>query len=82
VYDTYRYQQADSRHENGSGMDDKELVRIGPGFYFDQTRALYVNIGEFLRSQNLPDTAEVRRAIWEQIRRDFGAIGITELPED
>jgi hypothetical protein len=72
----------DIRHDNGSVMDDKELVRISPGFYFDRARALYVNIGEFLRSQNLPDTAEVRQAIWEQIRRDFGAIGIAELPED
>jgi hypothetical protein len=60
-------------------MGKKDLTRIGPGFYVDPARSLYVNVREFLAAQKLPDTPEVRRAVWEQIRRDFGEIGITEL---
>jgi hypothetical protein len=62
-------------------MGEKELTRIGPGFYVDEARSLYVNVREFLLAQKLADTPEVRRAVWEQIRRDFGEIGITELPD-
>ncbi|HZE79307.1 MAG TPA: hypothetical protein VE604_00315 [Candidatus Polarisedimenticolia bacterium] len=63
-------------------MDDKELTRIGDGFYVDDNRALYFKVSEFLTAHHLSDTPEVRRAIWEQIRHDFGVIGITELPEE
>jgi hypothetical protein len=63
-------------------MGDRELTKIGAGFYVDQNRSLYFNVREFLTSHNLSDTPEVRRAIWEQIRHDFGVIGITELPDE
>jgi hypothetical protein len=63
-------------------MDDKELTRIGDGFYVDGNRVLYFNVREFLTAHHLSDTPEVRKAIWEQIRHDFGVIGITELPDE
>ena len=63
-------------------MDDNELTRIGEGFYVDGNRSLYVNLREFLTAHQLSDTPEVRKAIWEQIRNDFGVIGITELPDE
>jgi hypothetical protein len=61
-------------------MNDRKLTRIGPGIYMDETRALFVNVREFLVAQKLPDVPEVRQAVLEQIRRDFGGVGITELP--
>jgi hypothetical protein len=58
------------------------LTKIGPGFYVDDRRALYFHVQEFLASSKLPDTPEVRQAIWDQVRQDFGVIGITELTDD
>jgi hypothetical protein len=63
-------------------MGDKPLTRIGAGFYVDVNRSLYVNVREFLTAHELPDTPEVRQAVWDQIRRDFGIIGITALQDD
>lgn len=63
-------------------MGDKELTKIGAGFYVGDNRALYFKMREFLTAHNLSDTPEVRKAIWEQIRHDFGVIGITELPDE
>jgi hypothetical protein len=63
-------------------MGDKQLTRIGAGFYVDANRSLYVNVREFLTAHDLPDTPEVRQAVWDQIGRDFGIIGITALPDD
>jgi hypothetical protein len=61
-------------------MDDSKLTRIGPGIYMDEARALFVNVSEFLVTQKLPDVPEVRQAVLEQIRHDFGGVEITELP--
>jgi hypothetical protein len=63
-------------------MGDRELTKIGEGFYVDRNRSLYFKVREFLTAHDLSDTPEVRRAIWEQIRHDFGVIGITELPDE
>jgi hypothetical protein len=63
-------------------MGDRELTKIGEGFYVDRNRSLYFKVREFLTAHDLSDTPEVRRAIWEQIRYDFGVIGITELPDE
>ena len=63
-------------------MDDKKLRRIGEGLYVDDNRALYFKVREFLAAHQLTDTPEVRKAIWEQIRDDFGMIEITELPDE
>jgi len=63
-------------------MDDKKLRRIGEGLYVDDNRALYFKVREFMAAHHLSDTPEVRKAIWEQIRHDFGVIEITELPDE
>ena len=63
-------------------MDDEKLRRIGYGFYVDDNGALYFKVRECMAAHNLTDTPEVRKAIWEQIRDDFGVIEITELPDE
>ena len=63
-------------------MNDKELRKIGEGFYVDDNRALYFKMRELLAAHNLSDTPEARKAIWEQVRQDFGVIEITELPDE
>jgi hypothetical protein len=63
-------------------MGEKELTKLGPGFYVDQNRSLYFNVREFLDFHNLADSPEVRQAVWNQVSRDFGMIGITELFEE
>jgi hypothetical protein len=63
-------------------MDDKKLRKIGEGIYVDDKRALYFKVRELLAAHNLTDTPEVRKAIREQIRDDFGGIEITELPDE
>jgi hypothetical protein len=60
-------------------MGERELTKIGPGFYVDKNRSLYFNVREFLDFHELPDSPEVRQAVWNQVRHDFGIIGITEL---
>ncbi len=57
------------------------LTRIGPGFYAGEDRALYFNPREFLAAFSLPDTPEMRAAVWEEVQRDFGAIGIRALTD-
>ncbi|HEY1940265.1 MAG TPA: hypothetical protein VGJ33_20225 [Candidatus Angelobacter sp.] len=63
-------------------MSEEKLRKLGHGFYVDENRALYFKVREFMAAHHLSDTPDVRRAIWEQIRRDFGVIEITELPEE
>jgi hypothetical protein len=60
-------------------MRDKNLRRLGPGFYVDDRNLLYFDVREFLTIHHLPDRIEVRRAVWEEVRRDFGAIGISSI---
>ena len=62
-------------------MDKKELRRISPGFYVDAKRSLYFDVHEFLAAQRLPDSAEVRKAVWDQVRRDFGPIAIEAISD-
>jgi hypothetical protein len=60
-------------------LSDERITRIGTGFYVTEQGALLVNVREILAEFNLPDTPEIRQAIWDQIRRDFGIIPITEI---
>ena len=62
-------------------MDKEGLTRIGAGFYVDRDRRIYFRVREFLAAHHLPDTPEVRAEVWAQVRRDFGAIGVTELTD-
>jgi hypothetical protein len=60
-------------------MNREDLRKIGAGFYVDDRRSLYFNVREFLTANGLPDTAEMRQAVWDQVVHDFGVIGITQL---
>ena len=63
-------------------MDDKKLRKISTGFYVDDNRALYFKVRELLAAHGIADTPEARKAIWEQVKGDFGIIEITELPDE
>lgn len=63
-------------------MDAGKLHKLGYGFYVDDNRALYFKVREFLVAHHLSDTPEVRKAVWEQIKDDFGVIEIIELPDE
>jgi hypothetical protein len=62
-------------------MGKEGLTRIGAGFYVDDDRNVYFQIREFLEAHSLPDTPEVREEVWAEVRRDFGALGVRELPD-
>jgi hypothetical protein len=62
-------------------MSKEGLTRIGDGFYIDSSRKIYFQAGEFLAAHRVPDTPEARAEVWAQVCRDFGAIGVTELPD-
>jgi hypothetical protein len=66
-------------HRTPNIMGEKELTKIGPGFYVDKNRWVYFNVREFLDFHKLTDSPEVRQAIWNQVSSDFGIIGIKEL---
>jgi hypothetical protein len=65
-----------------NGMNREDLRKIGVGFYVDDRRYLYFNVREFLTANGLPDTAEMREAVWDQVAHDFGVIGITQLTDE
>ena len=62
-------------------MGKEGLTRIGDGFYVDGDRKIYFQVSEFLAAHRMPDTPEVRAEVWAQVCRDFGAVGVTELPD-
>ena len=63
-------------------MNREGLRKIGAGFYVDDQRSLYFNVREFLAANGLLDTAEMRRAVWDQVVHDFGVIGISQLTDE
>jgi hypothetical protein len=56
------------------------LVSLIPGLYADSGGRLYLAMAEFLSVHGIPDSPEVRAAVWEEIRGVFGEIPVTELP--
>ena len=62
-------------------MGKEDLKRIGDGFYVDGGGKIYFQVREFLAAHHMPDTPEVRAQVWAEVRRDFGVIGVTELPD-
>jgi hypothetical protein len=60
------------------GVEEK-LRRISPGLYRDMEGTLYLNWSEFLAAHSLPGSAEVRQAVREQIKREFGGESLKEL---
>jgi hypothetical protein len=63
-------------------MNREGLRKIGAGFYVDDPRSLYFTVREFLIANGLPDTAEMRQVVWDQVAHDFGVIGITQLRDE
>ncbi len=39
-------------------MVNKQLERVGPGFYWDRAGALHVDVGEFMGARGIPDCEE------------------------
>jgi hypothetical protein len=60
-------------------MKKDELHKIGVGIYQDERGFVYSDIQELLTFHNLPDRPEIRRAVRDEIERQFGA-EVTELP--
>lgn len=52
-------------------MDKQNLQKIGEGLYMDAKSTLYVDMNEFIGFYKLPNEAETRTAVLEQIKREF-----------
>jgi hypothetical protein len=63
-------------------MNKADLQRVGTGFYVDSNRSLYLDMKEFMTARNLPDRTEVRQAILEQVKQEFGLSEVTELNDE
>jgi hypothetical protein len=64
--------------EGKKAMEEK-LTPISPGLYRDRKGALCLKWEEFLAAHGLPDGVEVRQAVREQIRLEFGVVAMKEL---
>lgn len=62
-------------------MRKDELHKIGAGLYQDERGSVYCDMQELLTFHMLPDKPEIRRAVWEEIERQFEA-KVTELLDD
>ncbi len=58
---------------------DEELSQLRPGLYVDKSGTLYVKMREFLAAHQLPDSPSVRRAVLEEIVRQFGNVPVKEM---
>ena len=63
-------------------MQERGLRKIGIGFYVNAEGGLLVNVREILVAFEMSDTPEVRQALWDQIRQDFGLIPIEEIEDE
>jgi hypothetical protein len=63
-------------------MKKEYLQKIGPGFYVDSNRSLYLDVKELMTAYDLPDRPEVRQAILEQVKQEFGLSEVTELSDE
>jgi hypothetical protein len=61
---------------NMDKIGKKYLRRLVTGLYRDTKGTLYLYIYEFLRKHGMPDSPEVRAAVLQQIREEFGGIKI------
>jgi hypothetical protein len=63
-------------------MKKEDLQKIGSGFYVDSNRSVYLDVNELMAAFNLPDRPEVRQAIREQVKQEFGLSEVTELSDE
>jgi hypothetical protein len=54
-------------------MRKDELQKIGAGLYQDEKGSVYCDMQELLTFHELPDKPETRRAVWEELERQFEA---------
>lgn len=58
-----------------------DLRPIAPGLYMDDAGGCYICVSEFLRAQSLPDAAEVREVLLEEISLCFPEITCIEFSD-
>jgi len=58
---------------------EEKLTKISPGLYRNLEGTLCLNWSEFLAAHSLLGSAEVRQAVREQIKREFGGESLKEL---
>lgn len=63
-------------------MKKEDLQKVGAGFYVDSNKSLYLDVKELMAAHNLPDRPEVRQAILEQVKQEFGLSEVTELSDE
>lgn len=60
-------------------MTKQELKKIGEGFYVDMKGSVYFDMHEFIAFHNIPNHAETKAAVWEEVKKQFGADVISLL---
>jgi hypothetical protein len=63
-------------------MKKEDLQKVGVGFYLDSNKSVYLDVNELMTAYNLPDCPEVRQAIREQVKQEFGLSEIIELSDE
>lgn len=58
---------------------EEGLAPISPGLYKNKEGMLCVRMSEFLSAHNLPDAPEVRQAVLDNIKREFGNVPLKEI---
>lgn len=56
----------------------EELSRLTAGLYVDAEGRLVIKMGEFLAAHGIADSPPARRAVLEEIRRQFGDVPLRE----
>lgn len=59
----------------------KEPTPLIPGIYAGGEDRILLNMREFLSMHGLPDTPQMRAAIWEEIQEIFGDVAVYEMPD-
>ncbi|MFI5104136.1 MAG: hypothetical protein ACHP79_04350 [Terriglobales bacterium] len=59
----------------------KELILLIPGFYADNSGSVYLNMREFLLQHGLPDSADARKVVWEEVRAIFDEVEVREITD-
>jgi hypothetical protein len=62
-------------------MKKQGLKKIGDGFYVDLKGSVYFDMNEFIACHNIPNHAETKAAVWEEVKKQFGTDSINLLEE-
>lgn len=62
-------------------MEKSELKKIGEGFYVDGKGSVYFDMNEFIAFHKLPNEAQTKTAVWEEIKRAFAPDAIKRLDD-